>query len=132
MEGTLNLKALFFAWWYKEGFKKILNYIKRYFAYIYDQFSVQICVTTLFSVWRGDAQSAAYGSTMNDRFQAFLFTQVSRFIGFIVKSSVLIIYLGVLFFSFMFFGIFMLVWLFFPLVILLVFLYGVGLLIGLL
>ncbi|MEI6498551.1 MAG: hypothetical protein WCO23_01170 [bacterium] len=132
MEGTVNLKALFISWWYKEGQFKILNYIKHYFAYIYDMFSIKICLTTLFAVWRNDTATAAYGSSLDVRYQAFLMRQVSRLIGSTIKSVVIFVYLLVAFGSLIFFGLFLIIWLAFPAVIVLLFLVGLGYLVGVL
>jgi hypothetical protein len=132
MEGTVNLNTLFFSWWYKEGQQKILNYIKHYFAYLADKMSVRLCFTTLFSIWRNDTQSAAYGSSLQQRWQAFLLVQTSRLIGFMIKSVVIVMFLVAAFFSFIFFVALLLFWLAFPIVIIFIFFSGLGLLVGLL
>lgn len=132
MEGTVKLNTLFFSWWYKEGQQKILNYIKHYFAYLADKMSVKLCFTTLFSIWRNDTQSAAYGSSLQQRWQAFLLVQTSRLIGFMIKSVVIIMFLVAASFSGIFFVGLLLFWLAFPIVIIFIFLSGLGLLVGLL
>lgn len=132
MEGTVNLNTLFFSWWYKEGQQKILNYIKHYFAYLADKMSVKLCFTTLFSIWRNDTQSAAYGSSLQQRWQAFLLVQTSRLIGFMIKSVVILMFLVAASFSLIFFVALMLFWLAFPIVIIFIFFSGLGYLVGLL
>lgn len=118
-----NLNLLFLEWWYKEGYVNLTTYFRRFFAYLYDQFSISVCISTLFDVWRRDYQGGD-NLSIQERFQAMIQNMVSRFIGFLVKFFTILVYLLFTAASFIFFVFFMIFWLLYPLVSLLLILLG--------
>ena len=92
MEGTNNLTILFFSWWYGEAYARLFKYIRAFYIYVTDLFSVKICLKTLFSVWKRDAISYQ-GLSLKQIFQVWTLNLASRFVGFLIKSITLISYL---------------------------------------
>lgn len=82
MEGSLNL--LFISWWYGEAITRFWLYLVRIFIYLHDLFSVDVCLRTLFSVWRRDFVYYD-GLTLQEKIQAWSLNSASRLVGFIVK-----------------------------------------------
>ena len=116
MEGTKSLNSLFFVWWYTEVFGELFVFIKHFFAYLFDLFSIRICLRTLFAPWRRDTVSYE-GLTIQDRFQVLILNVTSRFVGAIIKIFT-IATCGVVFVFclIMFFAVFI-TWFLFPLIL---------------
>lgn len=119
----MNFIPLFFGWWYQEGYSNITAYFKRFFAYLYDQFSVGVALKTLFDVWKRDYRDTN-NLSIQEKFQAFMESLVSRLVGFIVKVFILVAFLIVAFFSFVIAVSVYVVWFLYPLVILGLFILG--------
>jgi hypothetical protein len=78
----------FFRWWYGHGWALALTRIQRKLRGIEQAFSVGILLRTLFEPWR---RTITYpGASLNDHIQAIIDNLVSRFIGFMVRISVLL------------------------------------------
>lgn len=92
MEGSTNLTILYFVWWYGEGYAKVFGYIKAFYIYITDLFSVTICLKTLFAPWKRDKISYE-GLSLQQQFQVWALNMSSRFIGFIIKLITLTLYI---------------------------------------
>jgi len=117
MEGKqVNLNPLFLSWWYGEAITKVLNYFGTLLRYLADFFSVKVCVTTLFSVWKRDYHSME-GLSLQQRFRAIMENVASRFIGMCVKSAVLFAFLFASFFIICFIILFMIIWFLYPIVL---------------
>lgn len=116
MEGTKNLNSLFFVWWYTEVFGELTLFSKHFFAYVADLFSVKICLKTLLAPWRRDSVSYE-GLTIQDRFQVLILNITSRFVGAVVKIFTLATFVVVFFFCLALFLVVFIVWLFFPLIL---------------
>jgi hypothetical protein len=87
-EGTNNLVLLFFSWWY--GFLPHRLYLasKASIISIVDLFSVKLIFSTLFAPWRRDIVSYE-NLSLQEKFSVMMLNIASRFIGFLVKISVL-------------------------------------------
>lgn len=116
MEGTKSLNSLFFVWWYTEVFGEIFVFIKHFFAYITDLFSVKICLHTLFSPWRRDAISYE-GLTIQDRFQVLILNITSRFVGAVIKIFTMATFVVVFIFCVVLFIFVFISYLLFPLIL---------------
>lgn len=92
MEGTSNLTVLYVSWWYGEGYARIFKYIRAFYIYLTDLFSVKICLVTLFSPWKRDKISYE-GLSLQQKLQVWTLNMSSRFIGFGVKIATIITYL---------------------------------------
>jgi hypothetical protein len=85
------LVGQFFSWWYTEAISGVFAYLKRLFVYVFDLFSIKICLTTLFSPWRRD--NISYRNlSIPEIFQAWTLNLASRFVGLIVKLIVIASY----------------------------------------
>jgi len=124
-----NLGLIFIGWWYKEGYIKIIAYFKQLLIFINDQFSVSICLKTLFDVWRRDYKSTD-NLSLQEKFQVLIENMASRVIGLIIKSLTLVIYCIVTVIVSAGYIIFMLIWLFYPVISLLIFIIGIAFLLG--
>ncbi len=118
-----SLNILFFDWWYKEGYAKITAYFKRYFVYLYDQFSVSICLKTLFDVWRRDYVNTD-NMSLQEKFQAFVMNLASRFIGMMIKLMTIFVFLIFALLSLIVIGLCLIIWTLYPLVILTLIIFG--------
>lgn len=124
MEGTKNLNSLFFVWWYTEVFGELSLFVKHFFVYLADLFSVKICLKTMFSPWRRDAVSYE-GLTIQEKFQVLILNITSRFVGLMVKIFTLITFLVVFVFSFFLFLGIILCWFLFPLILIFMAVWGI-------
>lgn len=86
-----SLPILFFGWWYSEGIGRVFKYIRAFFVYFFDFFSVKTIFKTLFMPWKRDVASYQ-GLTLQQRFQVWILNLVSRFVGFVIKMFTLISY----------------------------------------
>jgi len=116
MEGTKNLNSLFFVWWYTEVFGELSSFVKHFFVYLTDLFSVKICLRTLFSPWRRDNISYE-GLTIQEKLQVLILNITSRFVGLIIKIFTLATFAVVFIFCILLFIVVFLVWLLFPLIL---------------
>lgn len=125
MEGRPILGIMFLSWWYGERFIQFCRYLEKMFLKITDLFSVEICLKTLFSVWRRD-KIDYHNLSLKEMFEAWTLNLASRFIGLIVKSITLATYLIV---TIIFLGLAVaaiLIWLFYPLIIIALIIYGIS------
>ena len=118
-----------FGWWYSRGLKDFFVYLKAVMLKITDIFSVKLLLRTYFSPWKRDITSTE-GLPLNQVIQMLLFNLVSRFIGFIIKSFILLIYLMVMVVFFAFALALIFIWLFLPLISILGIIIGIGLIIS--
>ena len=121
---------LFFTWWYNEELKNVLKYFETFFEYLFDLFSVRICFSTLFAVWRRDKVNYK-GLPIKDIFQAWTMNMASRLVGAVVKIFTIFAYLLVAISCLVFVIVFLLAWLMFPIVILALIYLGIKNILGL-
>lgn len=116
---------MFLSWWYGERFVQFSRYLEKMFLKIADLFSVEICLKTLLSVWRRD-RIDYHDLSLKEMFEAWTLNFASRFIGFIVKSFTLAAYLlvTVVFLALAITAV--LIWLFYPLIIIALIFYGIS------
>lgn len=124
MEGTTNLPVLFVGWWYSEAFRRVLVYVKAFYIFATDFFSVKICLKTLFAPWKRDMISYE-GLSIQQKFQVWTLNLASRFVGFVVKSITLLSYLVFIIFISVFSLTLIFVWIFYPLIIAVLIIYGI-------
>ena len=82
----------YFKWWYSENLARLWRFGGRFFVFIFDLFSVTICLKTLFAVWRRD-QIDTHDLDIKEKLQAWSLNFASRFIGLFIKTITLIVYL---------------------------------------
>ncbi|MCA9325867.1 hypothetical protein KDA23_07485 [Candidatus Saccharibacteria bacterium] len=78
----------FVKWWYGRGWAGALGNVKGRAEALSEMFSVSILLRTLFSPWR---RIITYpGAGLDAHLRAFVDNLVSRFIGFLVRVTVLV------------------------------------------
>lgn len=94
------------------------DYFKHLLAYLYDFFSVKICLTTLFSVWRRDTNSyTGPGLNIKAMFESMVLNLASIVVGFCVKIGTLATYLLMTILFIVLMTVYIIAWIFFPLII---------------
>jgi hypothetical protein len=78
----------FCIWWYGRGWHDLITNFPRRIHKTAAAFSISVLIRTLFAPWRRIISHP--GAGMSDRFNAWLDNMVSRVIGFLVRSLVLI------------------------------------------
>lgn len=113
-----SLSLMFVSWWYGEMLTATFNYFKHLLAYLFDFFSVKICITTLFSVWRRDTTTyTGPGLNIKAMFESMVLNLASIVVGFCVKMSTLIAYLIMTAIFSLLMSLYILVWVLFPLLL---------------
>jgi hypothetical protein len=78
----------FLSWWYGRGWKQVLTSLGPRLRKVASSFSVAQLLRTLFQPWR---RIVSYpGASLQAKMQAALDNLVSRCIGFVVRSGVLV------------------------------------------
>jgi len=118
-----------FSWWYGLAFQNLASNLRGIYLYLFDAFSVKICLSTLFSVWRRDMISYQ-NLSLQEVLQAWMLNLSSRIIGFLVKVATLISFAAMtLAFSFVS-VILIFCWFLMPLLIPAIFVIGIKIAIG--
>lgn len=78
------------SWWYGAGWLSQLRAVRGWLDSIYDYFSIELLLKTLFSPFRQDSAGSIQGP-INVVFRHFLDNLMSRFMGAIIRSSMVII-----------------------------------------
>jgi len=78
----------FFVWWYTTGWLETLQRIRGRVEAVWRMFSVPILLRTLFSPWRRIV--SAPGKGMDQLFRSIVDNTISRLVGFVVRSFVLL------------------------------------------
>ncbi len=84
-----------FGWWYRAGMRDFFIYLKAFFLKISDLFSVKLLLKTFFAPWKRDVIPLE-GLPLNMMLRVIMMNLVSRFIGAVIKTFVLLVYLIVL------------------------------------
>ncbi len=87
----------FISWWYVDGFNGFLKRLGLQLAKITDFFSVGLLIKTLFTPFRLIDSYSAGGQTLDDKIRASLDKLIARFIGGLIRSTVLIFAIIVIF-----------------------------------
>lgn len=97
------------SWWYGEGWQARIRIIKERLASSADYFSIGLLITTLFAPFRQISAGSVEGPLV-DQVRAFADKLISRFIGAIVRSAILIAGLVVMFVQIIFGGLEIAIW----------------------
>lgn len=84
------LFAAFIKWWYGAGWLEQAQAIRRRVTNIGGMFSVPILLRTMFAPWKQTVSIPRRDQALNDKIQAWIGNQVSRFVGFGVRIAALI------------------------------------------
>lgn len=75
-------------WWYGPGWVQRLGNLKLHLSNWMKYFSLGILLRTLFQPWKQIVSVAGNGTSLEAKKNALLDNMVSRFVGFLVRSSV--------------------------------------------
>jgi len=128
VEGKVNLSSTFFVWWYTELRRSFFAYLKKLVVYLTDLFSVKICLITLFAPWKRD-KLGYEGLSIQQRFQVLVLNLSSRFVGFMVKVITLLTWIISLAVVSALELIGVIIWLFYPLILIALAVWGIKLII---
>jgi hypothetical protein len=104
----------FFSWWYTEGWQRQVKAVENRLLGIIDTFSMDLILKTLFAPFRQISAGSVSGP-IGLQLRAFVDRLVSRGIGAMVRTIVLLTGCIVIFFSTIVGGLYLLVWPFVPL-----------------
>ncbi|QQG50225.1 MAG: hypothetical protein HZB70_01395 [Candidatus Berkelbacteria bacterium] len=80
----------FFVWWYGEGLTQSFQIILATAEKIIDFFSLEILFKTWVSPWKNDVLSAE-NISLSDQIHLWQMNLVSRFVGFVVRTMIIIV-----------------------------------------
>ena len=84
------------SWWYTEGWQGRIRIVKERLAASADYFSIGLLITTLFAPFRQISAGRVDGP-IGDQLRAFADRSISRFVGGVVRSAMVISGLVVMF-----------------------------------
>ena len=119
----------YFSWWYGEGLVGFWQAIEVMTAKIYNYFSISLLAKTLFSPWKRDSYSVENAS-LDVRLRIMLDNLISRFVGFILRSVLILFGLAVTIIFFAFFLAIIAAWFLLPIVILILIFNGARIMIN--
>jgi len=125
-----NIFSQWVQWHYGEASKKIIFAFRNFLVFNFHFFPLSLLCRTLFSPWRRIHQSYGRGFNLRAYTEAFITNSISRFLGFFVR--IVTIGVGLISGLFIFLSgvISFVIWLFFPLFLVLSFISGLELLAG--
>ena len=116
----------FWAWYYTGAVKSLVKIWKNFIIFVKEYYSIPLLLRTLISPWRRDVTRRPRGLDIKRLFEVLAFNLISRTIGFILRSIIIVIGLicliGVIIFGFLV----LILWLILPVV--LIFFIAIGLL----
>lgn len=77
------------GWWYGSGFLIRLKSLGGAMSRMADKFSIGLLIKTLFNPFR-QIDAGAQGKGISEKFQAFLSRLISRFVGFVARTILII------------------------------------------
>jgi len=107
----------FASWWYGRGLVLFFNKIIRAIKSIWHKLSVPSLAKTLFSPWK--RISSEYGKSASEISRALIDNTVSRFIGFVIRTALILVALIVIVFISIIGIIILIIWPIAPLLIIL-------------
>jgi len=115
---------LYFSWWYGEGLVKLWQAIEVITAKVFASFSIGNLARTLFNPWKRDSYSVENAS-IDVRLRIWLDNAISRLIGALMRSVVILIGLGITILFFGFAIVLFIIWLSLPIVVIALIVNGV-------
>ncbi len=115
MEQTWTTWTGTIPWWYRAVPAKLLRHQELMLSTVVDFFSFSILLRTLFQPWRRD-QISTERLSLNERFQVWGLNFISRFFGFLLRSTAIAAGIVTLLGLLLFFAFLWATWLLAPLI----------------
>ncbi len=115
----------YFVWWYGTGLIQAYQIATSIMAHVTDFFSLPILFRTLFAPWKNDV-TVARNLSLADQLKVWQMNFVGRFIGFLVRSVVIVVALLILFILVLAGAAGLVIWLLGPPLVIILPLLGVG------
>lgn len=109
-----NIIFQWFSWRFFQMPKKIINAWKNILKFYFDYFSIPLLIKTLFSPWRRYAWSYGKGFDLGRYFEVWISNAISRTIGAILRTGLIIVGLWFELFLLLAGGTVLLTWFIFP------------------
>lgn len=120
----------FWAWYYTSAVKGLIKAWKNFIIFVREYYSIPLLLRTLFHPWRRDITKYGRGFSIKNFLETLSFNLISRSIGFMVRSVIIVIglfcSLGVIVLGF----IALIIWLALPVILLFLIITGLLLLVG--
>ncbi|MGB2762285.1 MAG: hypothetical protein WBC21_01950 [Minisyncoccales bacterium] len=123
-----NILFQYLQWHFIDQTKAILRAWKNFLSFGLNFFSIPLLLRTFCSPWRRYRYFYPKGFDFKKYIDAFTFNAISRVIGAIMRTALIIIGVMVEFFIFLAGILFFLIWLFLPVILIILFFYGIKLL----
>ncbi len=122
---SMPLGVVFFRWYYGEAVKDILVAWRNYLIFSTNYFSVPLLLRTLFAPWRKDITRKPKGLDFKKLFEYVAFNTISRGLGCFVRFTTIIMGVCFLFFVFLCGTLFFILWIFLPIIVLALLVFGI-------
>jgi len=109
---------VFWKWYYGEALKSVITAWRNFIIFALNYFSIPLLLKTLVAPWRRDITKKPRGLDLKKLFEYLAFNAISRGIGFLVRFFTIIVGIIYLALTIVFGGIFFVLWIILPLLIL--------------
>lgn len=82
--------ASLFSWWYSTGWRDQAKLFRERLSRVSDRFSISLLLGSFFSPFRQISAEGSYGRGLDAKFRAWLDKLISRFIGAMVRSALIL------------------------------------------
>ena len=82
--------ASLFSWWYSTGWRDQAKLFSQRLSRVSDRFSITLLLRSFFSPFRQISAEGSYGKGLDAQFRAGLDKLISRFIGAMVRSALIL------------------------------------------
>lgn len=114
----------YLKWHYRKGIKSFLNIWQNFFIFIYNFFSIRQLINNIFDPWKRMTDPYPKRFSFKAYLFAFIVNSIMRVLGFILRLSILLVGVLVLFLYLILLPFLVVIWLLLPLIILVLFISG--------
>lgn len=120
-EGPSEIIGSYAKWHYGGAIKELLNILRNINRFLYHFFSVKLLLKTWVSPWRRMHEDYKPGLSVGHFLSSLLVNTIMRIVGFVFRSVILLIGLVFLICALLTSASLLLLWLFFPIILLAIF-----------
>jgi len=85
-----KILGMFFSWYYFDAPKSIIRIWRNFILFVLNYFSIGLLFKTLFSPWKRISESRGRGFDLMNFLSVLTLNIFSRFIGFLIRSVVIV------------------------------------------